>query len=49
MSDAQFDSFLTIGMDGPATIPGALSAVGIDFSAWTESSGINSDIWFCVK
>ena len=43
MPDCQFDSFLTIGLDGPATQPGALSTVGVDFSSWTESTGINSD------
>jgi len=43
MADAEFDSFLTIGMDGPALIPGALSTVGIDFSTWDERTGINSD------
>ena len=40
---AQYDSFLTIGMDGPALNPGALSSVGLEFDAWDESAGINSD------
>jgi hypothetical protein len=43
MPDAEFDSFLTIGMTGPATIPGAISTIGIDFASWTESSGISAD------
>ena len=43
MADAEFDSFLTIGMDGPALIPGALSTIGIDFTSWTESTGIRTD------
>ena len=40
---AQYDSFLTIGMDGPALTPGAMSSVGLDFSTWDESTGIDSD------
>ena len=43
MPDAEFDSFLTIGTDGPALIPGALSTVGIDFTTWDERTGINAD------
>lgn len=43
LPDCEFDSFLTIGMDGPALSPGAMSTIGIDFAAWTESAGINSD------
>ena len=43
MADSQFDSFLTIGLDGPAMIPGAMSTIGIDFSTWNEMYGINSD------
>ena len=43
MADCQWDSFLTIGLDGPATTPGAISTVGIDFSSWTETQGINTD------
>ena len=39
---AQYDSFLTLGMDGPALTPGALSSVGIDFQSWDESTGIDS-------
>jgi hypothetical protein len=42
MADAEFDSFLTIGMDGPATVPGALSSIGIDFSTWSETTGIST-------
>lgn len=41
--ECEFDSFLTIGMDGPALIPGAMSSVGIDFGAWSETAGIDSD------
>ena len=29
MPEAQFDSFLTIGLDGPSSIPGALASIGI--------------------
>ena len=49
---AQYDSFLTIGMDGPALTPGALSSVGLDFSTWDESTGINSAngaVFFMVR
>ena len=38
--DAEFDSFVTIGLDGPAVTPGALSTVGINFESWTERTGI---------
>ena len=40
---AEYDSFLTIGVDGPALTPGAMSSVGLEFDAWDESTGINSD------
>lgn len=40
--DTEFDSFITIGMDGPATTQGAISSIGIDFSAWTEQQGIDT-------
>ena len=40
--ECQWDSFLTIGLDGPALTPGALSSIGIDFAAWTETVGISS-------
>ena len=43
MPDAEFDSFVTIGTDGPALNPGALSSIGIEFSSWTETSGIRSE------
>ena len=43
MPDAEYDSFLTIGIDGPATQSGALSSVGIDFEAWTERDGITAN------
>ena len=39
---AQYDSFLTLGIDGPALTPGALSSVGIDFQSWNEDMGIDS-------
>ena len=42
MPDCEFDSFLTIGMDGPATVPGALSSIGIDLGAWSDRTGISS-------
>eukprot|EP01044_Picomonas_judraskeda_P007142 COSAG03_NODE_751_length_5994_cov_17.493130_6_plen_153_part_00 len=41
MADAEFDSFVTIGMGGPALSTGALSSIGIDFAAWTETAGLN--------
>eukprot|EP01045_Picozoa_sp_COSAG04_P000735 COSAG04_NODE_20_length_39202_cov_9.993530_5_plen_194_part_00 len=40
--ETEFDSFLTIGMDGPALDPGALSSIGIDFNAWTLDADIRS-------
>lgn len=40
--DCQFDSFLTIGLDGPALTDGGLGAIGIDFSTWSETSGIST-------
>ena len=43
MPDAEYDSFLTIGTDGPALTPGSLSSVGLDFSAWTETQGVQSE------
>ena len=49
---AQYDSFLTIGMDGPALNPGALSSVGLDFSTWTEAQGFETDngaVFFMVS
>ena len=42
-ADAEFDSFLTIGLDGPALTDGAISTIGIDFGSWNERQGINSD------
>ena len=41
--DAEFDSYVTIGLEGPATTAGALSSIGIDFSGWSESAGIETD------
>ena len=49
---AQYDSFLTIGIDGPALNPGALSSVGLDFSEWNEAQGIDTDngaVFFMVS
>ena len=43
MPDCEFDSFLTIGLDGPALIPGTLSTVGMDLASWSESAGLNSE------
>lgn len=40
--DCQYDSFLTIGTDGPALVPGALSSVGLDFNSWSDRSGLTS-------
>ena len=42
-ADAEFDSFVTIGMEGPALQSGALSSIGIDFSVWSERVGIETD------
>ena len=42
MPDCEFDSFLTIGMEGPSLVPGALSTIGVDFASWTESAGIRT-------
>ena len=42
MPDCEFDSFLTIGMDGPSVVPGAMSTIGVDFASWTESAGIRT-------
>lgn len=39
--DCEFDSFLTIGMVGPALDPGALSTIGLDFDSWTETVGVD--------
>ena len=50
--DCQFDSFVTIGLDGPALIPGALSSVGITFEDWTERNGLateNGAVFFMVR
>jgi hypothetical protein len=41
MPESEFDSFLTIGMDGPSVIPGAMSTIGLDFDNWTERTGIH--------
>jgi hypothetical protein len=38
-----YDSWLTLGVDGPALQPNALTSVGIDFSSWSENRGISSD------
>lgn len=43
MPECEYDSFITIGTDGPALTPGAISTIGIDFGSWSESSGITSD------
>ena len=37
--DAEFDSWLTAGITGGDT-NGALSSIGIEFAAWTESDGL---------
>jgi hypothetical protein len=42
MADCEFDSFITLGMDGPAAQSGALSAVGVDFDAWDETTGLRT-------
>ena len=40
--DAEFDSFITLGVDGPALIQGAMSSVGIHFDSWSEQQGIDT-------
>ena len=41
MAGAEFDSWLTVGItDGDAG--GALSSIGIDFDAWTESDALGT-------
>jgi hypothetical protein len=42
MADAEFDSFITLGMDGPALQVGALSQIGIDFDSWSEETGLGT-------
>ena len=41
--DCAFDSWLTIGVNGPALIPNALSSVGLPLDDWSETQGINAD------
>ncbi len=41
--ESAFDSWLTIGVDGPALIPNALSSVGLQLGDWSETQGINAD------
>jgi len=41
--ESAFDSWLTIGIDGPALIPNALSSVGLPLADWSETQGINAD------
>jgi hypothetical protein len=40
MAESEFDSWLTIGMTGGNT--GALSSIGVDFTAWTAATGIGT-------
>jgi len=42
-ADCQYDSFLTVGVDGPALVPGSLSSVGLDFGSWSETQGMVSE------
>ena len=41
--EAQFDSFVTIGVDGPALDGAAISSVGLDFTSWSEQTGMSSE------
>ena len=41
-ADVEFDSWVTVGTDGPALTPGALSSIGIAFDSWSETAGINA-------
>jgi hypothetical protein len=43
MPAAEWDSYLTIGLDGPALVPRSISSVGIDFSSWDETQGIDTE------
>lgn len=50
--NCEFDSFVTIGLDGPALVPGALSTVGIAFDDWSEQVGVSTDdgaLFFMVR
>ena len=40
-ADSQYDSWLTVGMID-ASNPSVISSIGIDFAAWTSSSGITA-------
>ena len=40
--DTEFDSFVTIGLDGPALMQGTLSSVGLDWNSWTLQQGVDS-------
>ena len=40
MAESEFDSWLTIGMTAGNT--GALSSIGVDFTAWTAATGIGT-------
>lgn len=42
-ADCAFDSWLTIGIDGPALLPDALSSVGLPLDEWSETQGISAD------
>ena len=41
--DAPYDSWLTLGADGPALEPGALRTIGLDFSSWSDSTGLREE------
>ena len=43
MPESRWDSFLTLGLDGPAAIPGSMSTVGIDFASWDERHALETD------
>ena len=43
MPDSQWDSFITLGLDGPALVPGSMSTVGIDFASWDERHALETD------
>ena len=38
--DSEFDSWITVGIDDGSN-QNAISAVGIDFDSWTETTGLN--------
>ena len=38
-----YDSWITLGVDGPALDPAALTSIGVDFTPWSETRGVSCD------